>query len=45
MADLSSDPGATLNKRIRSAQLAQYNYTFGEDAYWEGRSGHLSQRS
>uniref|UniRef100_A0A8D3DPS0 threonine--tRNA ligase n=1 Tax=Scophthalmus maximus TaxID=52904 RepID=A0A8D3DPS0_SCOMX len=26
MADLSDDQGATLNKKIRSAQLAQYNY-------------------
>lgn len=31
MADLSDDPGATLNKKIRSAQLAQYNYIFGKD--------------
>lgn len=31
MVDLSSDPSATLNRKIRSAQLAQYNYTFGED--------------
>ncbi|XP_063055318.1 threonine--tRNA ligase 1, cytoplasmic [Engraulis encrasicolus] len=28
MADVDDDPGATLNKRIRSAQLAQYNYVF-----------------
>lgn len=31
MADLDDDVGATLNKRIRSAQLAQYNYIFGKD--------------
>uniref|UniRef100_A0A669BNQ6 threonine--tRNA ligase n=1 Tax=Oreochromis niloticus TaxID=8128 RepID=A0A669BNQ6_ORENI len=28
MADLNDDEGATLNKKIRSAQLAQYNYIF-----------------
>ncbi|KAK2910185.1 threonine--tRNA ligase 1, cytoplasmic isoform X1 [Channa argus] len=28
MADLNEDQGATLNKKIRSAQLAQYNYIF-----------------
>ncbi|CAJ1062341.1 threonine--tRNA ligase 1%2C cytoplasmic [Xyrichtys novacula] len=27
-ADLNNDQGATLNKKIRSAQLAQYNYIF-----------------
>uniref|UniRef100_A0A3P8UNK4 threonine--tRNA ligase n=1 Tax=Cynoglossus semilaevis TaxID=244447 RepID=A0A3P8UNK4_CYNSE len=28
MADVSDDQGSTLNKKIRSAQLAQYNYIF-----------------
>uniref|UniRef100_A0AAQ5YVW9 threonine--tRNA ligase n=1 Tax=Amphiprion ocellaris TaxID=80972 RepID=A0AAQ5YVW9_AMPOC len=28
MVDLNDDPGATLNKKIRWAQLAQYNYIF-----------------
>ncbi|XP_045070004.1 threonine--tRNA ligase 1, cytoplasmic-like isoform X2 [Coregonus clupeaformis] len=28
MADVDDDQGATLNKKIRSAQLAQYNYIF-----------------
>uniref|UniRef100_A0AAZ3NPE7 threonine--tRNA ligase n=1 Tax=Oncorhynchus tshawytscha TaxID=74940 RepID=A0AAZ3NPE7_ONCTS len=28
MADTDDDQGATLNKKIRSAQLAQYNYIF-----------------
>uniref|UniRef100_A0A3Q2Q210 threonine--tRNA ligase n=1 Tax=Fundulus heteroclitus TaxID=8078 RepID=A0A3Q2Q210_FUNHE len=28
MVDLDDDPGTTLNKKIRSAQLAQYNYIF-----------------
>uniref|UniRef100_H3CRK0 threonine--tRNA ligase n=1 Tax=Tetraodon nigroviridis TaxID=99883 RepID=H3CRK0_TETNG len=28
MVDLNSDQGATLNKKIRSAQLSQYNYIF-----------------
>ncbi|KAG7475335.1 threonine-tRNA ligase, cytoplasmic-like isoform X1 [Solea senegalensis] len=28
MADFNEDQGATLNKKIRSAQLAQYNYIF-----------------
>lgn len=31
MVDLSDDQGATLNKKIRSAQLAQYNYIFGKN--------------
>lgn len=31
MTDLNEDQGATLNKKIRSAQLAQYNYIFGKD--------------
>lgn len=31
MADVSDDQGSTLNKKIRSAQLAQYNYIFGKD--------------
>uniref|UniRef100_A0AAQ4QQ44 threonine--tRNA ligase n=1 Tax=Gasterosteus aculeatus aculeatus TaxID=481459 RepID=A0AAQ4QQ44_GASAC len=35
-ADLNDDQGATLNKKIRSAQLAQYNYIFGKDEYWGG---------
>lgn len=30
MVDLNDDQGATLNKKIRSAQLAQYNYIFGK---------------
>lgn len=30
MVDLNEDQGATLNKKIRSAQLAQYNYVFGK---------------
>ncbi|TMS10624.1 Threonine--tRNA ligase, cytoplasmic [Larimichthys crocea] len=28
MVDMNDDQGATLNKKIRSAQLAQYNYIF-----------------
>lgn len=32
MADIDDDRGNTLNKKIRSAQLAQYNYIFGEDS-------------
>uniref|UniRef100_A0A667XU04 threonine--tRNA ligase n=1 Tax=Myripristis murdjan TaxID=586833 RepID=A0A667XU04_9TELE len=31
MADLNEDQSATLNKKIRSAQLAQYNYIFGKN--------------
>ena len=31
MVDLNEDQGSTLNKKIRSAQLAQYNYIFGKD--------------
>ncbi len=32
MADIDDDRGNTLNKKIRSAQLAQYNYIFGTDS-------------
>ncbi|XP_035020079.2 threonine--tRNA ligase 1, cytoplasmic isoform X5 [Hippoglossus stenolepis] len=44
MADFSDDEGATLNKKIRSAQLAQYNYIFvvGDK---ESESGTVSVRS
>lgn len=31
MVDLNADQGTTFNKKIRSAQLAQYNYIFGKD--------------
>lgn len=31
MVDMKDDPGSTLNKKIRSAQLAQYNYIFGKE--------------
>lgn len=34
MVDMNDDQGATLNKKIRSAQLAQYNYIFGKDEQW-----------
>lgn len=30
MVDMNSDQSATLNKKIRSAQLSQYNYIFGK---------------
>lgn len=33
MADIDDDRGNTLNKKIRSAQLAQYNYIFGKDSF------------
>ncbi|XP_051921043.1 threonine--tRNA ligase 1, cytoplasmic isoform X1 [Hippocampus zosterae] len=44
MVDLNEDAGATLSKKIRSAQLAQYNYTFvvGDQ---ECESGTVSVRS
>uniref|UniRef100_A0A8C9XZN0 threonine--tRNA ligase n=1 Tax=Sander lucioperca TaxID=283035 RepID=A0A8C9XZN0_SANLU len=44
MADLNDDQGATLNKKIRSAQLAQYNYIFvvGDK---ESESGTVNVRS
>lgn len=35
MVDLNDDQGTTLNKKIRSAQLAQYNYIFGKGHYDE----------
>lgn len=35
MADIDDDRGNTLNKKIRSAQLAQYNYIFGKDLFWD----------
>lgn len=30
MADIDLDPGCTLNKKIRNAQLAQYNFILGK---------------
>ncbi|XP_035285447.1 threonine--tRNA ligase 1, cytoplasmic isoform X2 [Anguilla anguilla] len=44
MADLDADTGATLNKKIRTAQLAQYNYILvvGEK---ERESGAVSVRT
>ncbi len=30
MADVDLDPGCTLNKKIRNAQLAQYNFILGQ---------------
>ncbi|XP_077431249.1 threonine--tRNA ligase 1, cytoplasmic isoform X2 [Vanacampus margaritifer] len=44
MADLNEDAGATISKKIRSAQLSQYNYTFvvGDR---ERESGTVSVRS
>uniref|UniRef100_A0A7N5ZYD7 threonine--tRNA ligase n=1 Tax=Anabas testudineus TaxID=64144 RepID=A0A7N5ZYD7_ANATE len=44
MVDLNEDQGATLNKKIRSAQLAQYNYIFvvGDK---ESESGTVNVRS
>uniref|UniRef100_A0A673IYE0 threonine--tRNA ligase n=1 Tax=Sinocyclocheilus rhinocerous TaxID=307959 RepID=A0A673IYE0_9TELE len=44
MADIDDDRGSTLNKKIRSAQLAQYNYIFvvGEK---ECASGTVSVRT
>lgn len=29
MTDVDLDPGCTLNKKIRNAQLAQYNFILG----------------
>ncbi|XP_072316147.1 threonine--tRNA ligase 1, cytoplasmic [Eucyclogobius newberryi] len=44
LVDVNDDHGATLNKKIRSAQLAQYNYIFvvGEK---ESESGTVNVRS
>lgn len=30
MVDIEVDPGCTLNKKIRNAQLAQYNFILGK---------------
>lgn len=30
MTDVDLDPGCTLNKKIRNAQLAQYNFILGK---------------
>ena len=32
-ADVDLDHGTTLNKKIRNAQLAQYNFIFGKTTY------------
>uniref|UniRef100_A0A8C8BPG3 threonine--tRNA ligase n=1 Tax=Otus sunia TaxID=257818 RepID=A0A8C8BPG3_9STRI len=38
MADVDVDPGCTLNKKIRNAQLAQYNFILGNVYFTERRS-------
>lgn len=38
MVDLNSDHSATLNKKIRWAQLSQHNYIFGKDLQPELRT-------
>ena len=30
LCDFDMDPGTTMNKRIRNAQVAQYNFIFGK---------------
>lgn len=45
MVDLNNDQGTTLNKKIRSAQLAQYNYIFGKDHYDETVSAYYTKAS
>uniref|UniRef100_A0A4W4HR22 threonine--tRNA ligase n=1 Tax=Electrophorus electricus TaxID=8005 RepID=A0A4W4HR22_ELEEL len=49
MADIDDDHGATLNRKIRSAQLAQYNFIFGQrlfrlhsEVFWSGVFGRCS---
>ena len=32
MVEANYDPGETLNKKIRNAQLAQFNFIFGKYA-------------
>lgn len=36
LVDLNSDQSATLNKKIRAAQLSQYNYIFGKGSNESG---------
>jgi threonyl-tRNA synthetase len=31
MCDVDVDPGDTMNKKIRNAQLAQYNFILGKE--------------
>lgn len=33
MAELDTDPSDTLNKKIRNAQLAQFNFILGEEIF------------
>lgn len=33
LTDIDLDHGTTLNKKIRNAQLAQYNFIFGERSF------------
>ena len=33
--DFDDDEGDTMNKKIRNAQLAQYNFIFGKKKYGE----------
>lgn len=44
MTDLNEDQGATLNKKIRSAQLAQYNYIFGKDEWLKMKTDYFIVR-
>ena len=40
MADADLDSGCLLNKKIRNAQLAQYNFILGEKMYMIGLEFH-----
>uniref|UniRef100_A0A8C2G5B4 threonine--tRNA ligase n=1 Tax=Cyprinus carpio TaxID=7962 RepID=A0A8C2G5B4_CYPCA len=42
MADADSDSGCLLNKKIRNAQLAQYNFILGKKQCWEGYFGNVT---
>ena len=39
MVDLDLAPGDTMNKKIRNAQLNQYNYILGKGGREGGREG------
>uniref|UniRef100_A0A8C1UBQ5 threonine--tRNA ligase n=1 Tax=Cyprinus carpio TaxID=7962 RepID=A0A8C1UBQ5_CYPCA len=42
MADADLDSGCLLNKKIRNAQLAQYNFILGKKQCWEGYFGNVT---
>ena len=45
MVDVNYDPGETLNKKIRNAQLAQYNFILGKRTVFSRRNFGTPEKS